>query len=55
MAEHMPEAALRTDRQPDGRSGYAAGLAAQNRAGILRDVGLEKRGSAFGKWPSWSP
>jgi hypothetical protein len=46
MAEHMSEGALRIDghRRPVC---YAAGLMAQNRARILRHVGLEKRGSAF--------
>jgi hypothetical protein len=43
MAEHMSEGALRIDRHPDGRPGYAASLVAQNRTRILRDVGLEKR------------
>jgi hypothetical protein len=51
MAEHMSEGALRTGRHPDGRPGYAASLEAQNRPRILRDVGLEKRGSAFGNGP----
>jgi hypothetical protein len=52
MAEHMSEGALRTDGHPDGGPGHSAGLVAQNRARILRDVGLEKRGSAFGNGPS---
>jgi hypothetical protein len=52
MAEHMSEGALRIDGHPDGRPGYAAGLVAQNRPCILRDVGPEKRGSAFGNGPS---
>jgi hypothetical protein len=47
MAEHMSEGALRIDRRSDGRLGKAASPVAQNRPGILRDVGLEKRGSAF--------
>jgi hypothetical protein len=51
MAEHMSEGALRIDRHADGRPGYAASQVAQNRARILRDVGLEKRGSAFGNGP----
>jgi len=51
MAEHMPEGALRIDRRPDGRPGYAADLAAQNRPRILRDVGLEKHRSASGNSP----
>jgi hypothetical protein len=48
MAELMSEGSLRIDRHPDARPGYATGLVAQNRARIVRDVGLEKRGSAFG-------
>jgi hypothetical protein len=43
MAEHMSEGALRIDGHPVGRPGYTASLVAQNRAGILRDVGPEKR------------
>jgi hypothetical protein len=37
MAEHTSEGALRIDRL-----GYVASLVAQNRARILRDVGLEQ-------------
>jgi len=51
MAEHMSEGALRIDGHPDGRPGSAASLVAQNRARILRDAGLEKRGSAFSNGP----